>query len=426
MIDDPNRTLSGIHPLLDKRLQAKFLPRWHEQWNGKFLVEAQHHQPAAIRLDGNDYLSLTGHHEIVSAQIESLKNQQEEVVQSGIFHQEDHPSRVFEKSLASWLGKTDGVLCQSGYMANVGLLQAIADADTPVYIDMLAHASLWEGIHAARATAYAFRHNDVSHLRRQIQAHGPGIVVVDSVYSTTGALCPLEAVVQTAEEHGCIIIVDESHSLGTHGPGGSGLCQALGLSDRVHFITASLAKAFAARAGYFTVPSNSHWQRYYFLSESFPNIFSSSLLNHEIAALSATLRVIQGSDHARQTLQSHTVRMRQFLNEMGYPIHQGTEQIIALEVGSEPAVDAVRNALESRGIVGAIFCAPATASQRAMVRLTLNAGLTEVELEQLEMRFKQLLPFVKPHTWSAALRRSSPYTRAWAGSLLSESLACLA
>ena len=81
-----------------------------------------------------------------------------------------------------------------------------------------------------------------------IRTHGPGIVVVDSVYSTTGALCRLEEILQVTERHGSMIVVDESHSLGTHGPHGAGLCAALGVTHRVHFITASLAKAFAGRA----------------------------------------------------------------------------------------------------------------------------------------------------------------------------------
>ena len=72
--------------------------------------------------------------------------------------------------------------------------------------------------------------------------HGAGVVIVDSVYSTTGALCPLADIVDVAERHGCMILVDESHSLGTHGPEGRGLCAELDLSHRVHFITASLGQ----------------------------------------------------------------------------------------------------------------------------------------------------------------------------------------
>ena len=67
------------------------------------------------------------------------------------------------------------------------LLQAIADAQSLVYLDALAHALLWEGANAARAPAFAFRHNDAAHLTRVIAKHGPGIVVVDSVYSTVCA-----------------------------------------------------------------------------------------------------------------------------------------------------------------------------------------------------------------------------------------------
>jgi len=281
------------------------------------------------------------------------------------------------------------------------LLQTIADAQTPVYLDTLAHASLWEGAHTARAPAYAFRHNDPEHLSRVIRKHGPGIVVVDSVYSTTGALCPLAAMIEVVEASESMILVDESHSLGTHGPQGAGLCAALGLTDRVHFITASLAKAFAGRAGFFSIPAA---MRYYMLTTNNSNIFSSSLLPHEIAGLAATLNVISKSDEARLQLHAHTKRLRNSLLDLGYPIHHGTEQIIALEAGSEPDTMVLRDHLEERNIFGAIFCAPATSRNRAMVRLTLNAGLTPLELERIEKAAQEIAPILKPWDWPIAKR----------------------
>src|SRR5206468_9195953 len=104
---------------------------------------------------------------------------------------------------------------------------------------------------------------------------------------------------------------------------------------------------------------------------------SSCLLPHEIAGLAATLDLIRDSDDARARLHHNTRRVRAAVAEMGYPIDQGTEQIIALEAGTEIDMLALRNALESRGIFGAVFCAPATSRNRAMVRLTLSAGLTD-------------------------------------------------
>lgn len=262
--------------------------------------------------------------------------------------------------------------------------------------------SLWEGVRAAGAPAQPFRHNDPDHLARMIARHGPGLVIVDSVYSTTGALCPLTRIVEVAEANDCMILVDESHSLGTHGPQGRGLCAELGLTHRVHFITASLAKAFAGRAGFFTMPNE---LRAYLMCHSFPSIFSSCLLPHEVAGLAATLEVIAASDTARADLHRHTRRLRQTFSDLGYPIHQGSEQIISLEAGAESDTLALRDALEARGVFGAVFCAPATSRNRAMVRLTLNAALTEAELAHVEAAAAEVAPLARPWEWPIARRQ---------------------
>lgn len=391
----------ALLPRLREQVDLKFMAHWKEQWGGKCILHGRSPGSESIRLDGNDYLGISGNPSIVRAQIASLQHNNDGVIQSGAYLLDAHPSRTLEASLAAWVGKEDGFVCQSGYSANVGLLQAIADEHTPVYLDSLAHMSLWEGVRAARAPAHAFRHNDPAHLARMIARHGPGIVVVDSVYSTTGALCPLAEMVEVVEQHGCMILVDESHSLGTHGPEGAGLCAQLGLTDRVHFITASLAKAFAGRAGFFTIPAE---LRYFVLHNSFPNIFSSCLLPHEIAGLAATLEVIRRSDKERVLLHANTRRLRASLSEMGYPIHQGSQQIIALEAGTEPDTMVLRDQLEAREVFGAVFCAPATSRNRAMVRLTLNAGLTQSEMERIELTARQIAPIVKPWDWPIARR----------------------
>ena len=391
----------AISAHLAARIQREFTTRWDTLWSGRSLLHGRDAGPDAVRLNGNDYLSLTGHPDIVRAQTEAIKTDAEFVIQSSVFLLDEHPARQLELKLANLLGKEDGLICQSGYSANLGLLQSIADAHTVIYMDSLAHTSLWEGARRAGATAHPFRHNDPQHLDRMIERHGPGIVVVDSVYSTTGAVCPLEEMVQISERRGCMIVVDESHSLGTHGPQGAGLCVALGLSERVHFITASLAKAFAGRAGFLTVPAA---MRNYVLSTSYPNMFSSCLLPHEVAALDATLEVIRRSDAERQRLHAITRRLRADLTELGYPIHQGTEQIIALESGTEPATMVLRDLLEERDVFGAVFCAPATSRNRTMVRLTLSAALTDAELDHVTSVAREIAPLVKPWDWPLARR----------------------
>jgi CAI-1 autoinducer synthase len=392
----------GLSPHLRARIARDFSDRWEREWGRKFVTHGRAPGPEAVRLDGNDYLCVTGHADIVNAQLAALRSNQDFVVQSGVFQLDDSAPARFEAALAAFVGKEGGLLCQSGYTANLGLIQVIADPETPVYVDSLAHMSLWEGVRAAGAPAHAFRHNDPDHLARMAARHGPGLVIVDSVYSTTGALCPLERIVEVAEANGCMILVDESHSLGTHGPQGRGLCAELGLTHRVHFITASLAKAFAGRAGFFTMP---HELRHYLMCHSYPSVFSSCLLPHEVAGLAATLEVVTGADDARAALRRNTQRLRGSLAELGYPIHQGSEQIIALEAGPEVDTLALRDALETRGVFGAVFCAPATSRNRAMVRLTLNAGLTDAEMSHVEAVAREIAPAIKPWEWQVARRQ---------------------
>ncbi|MDB5900686.1 MAG: Glycine C-acetyltransferase [Ramlibacter sp.] len=395
-------TEPGLSTHLRRRIETTFKDRYEKEWGRKFVTHGRAPGPDSVRLDGNDYLSVTGHPDIVQAQLEALRCNQDFVVQSGVFQMDGSATSRFEAELAAFVGKQGALLCQSGYTANLGLIQVIADPETPVYLDSLAHMSLWEGVRAAGAPAHAFRHNDPEHFARMAKRHGPGLLIVDSVYSTTGALCPLVEMVEVAEQHGCMILVDESHSLGTHGPQGRGLVAELDLAHRVHFITASLAKAFAGRAGFFTMPDE---LRQYLMCHSYPSIFSSCLLPHEIAGLAATLQVVQRSDTERAELRRKTLRLRQAFSDLGYPIHHGSEQIISLEAGIEMDTLALRDALEARGVFGAVFCAPATSRNRSMLRLTLNSALTDAEMSHVEAAAAQVAPLVKPWEWPIARRQ---------------------
>lgn len=392
-----------------QRVERFHTERVAASWSGRHILRGAKPGAAALMLQSNDYLAITRHPEIVAAQRDALAAAGNGMMMSGLFLQhDDDPLHVVERELALALGSEETILCQSGYVANVGLVQCLAGERTPVYVDMLAHASLWEGVKAAGAQSVPIFHNDPEYLERQVLRHGPGVVLVDSVYSTNGSLCPLAEFATIAQRHGCIFIVDESHSLGTHGVHGEGLVASLGLTDRVHFVTASLAKAYCARAG---VISCSRQFKPYFAFESMPAIFSSTLLPPELAGIEASHRVVQREGWRRARLQHVTRRVRESLLEMGYPVREGSEQIIALEVGTEAAVMKVRDAFEAEQIFGAIFCAPATAKNRALLRLTLHAGLDDEAVARLLAACARLRDKVDLPEWSASRRERRNVSR---------------
>ena len=397
-------TLSAEHVMPDyvnARMDEHYVTRIEQLLGGEHPHAWQPTPRGAVFLAGNDYLCLGGEPALVGAQIAALRDSQGEMLMSAVYLQEGSAQHRLERKFATLMGAQDGILAQSGWAANVGLVQTLAAPGIPVYLDMQAHASLWEGVQSAGATPVSFLHNDMQHLRKQLARHGRGLIAVDALYSTNGSLAPLRELVEIAEEYGCLLIVDESHSLGTHGPRGAGLVAAQGLSERVHFRTASLAKAFAGRAGFVTCSSKF---KGYFLSESRPAIFSSCLLGHELAWFDAAIDFVAAADDRRAALHANSLELREDLGALGYNVSEGSEQIIALEPGPEPKTLALRKLLETHGIYGAMFCAPATAKNRSLVRLTLNSGLDSSQLARIVQACEDIRSRVDLESWSSTRR----------------------
>jgi len=398
----PQPAASRMPEFVTRRMDDHYVTRVEKLLGGEHMHVWTPPAPGAVMLATNDYLCIANEPALIEAQVRTLQATQNQMLMSSVFLQEGSTQHRLEAKLAAYMEAEDGVLTQSGWAANVGLLQSIAEPGIPVYLDMMAHASLWEGVQSAQAQPVPFVHNSAAHLERQIEKHGGGVIVIDALYSTNGSVAPLLEVVELAERSGSILVVDESHSLGTHGPRGAGLVVEMGLTERVHFRTASLAKAFAGRAGFITCSSRF---KGYFLSASRPAIFSSCLLNHELAFFDAAVDFISRADARRAALHRNTQEVRARLSELGYCIDDGTEQIIALEAGPEPKTLVLRKALEARGIYGAVFCAPATPKNRSLVRLTLNSGMTAADIDKLVAACADMREEVDLANWSSSSRR---------------------
>ncbi|MEZ9321879.1 MULTISPECIES: alpha-hydroxyketone-type quorum-sensing autoinducer synthase [unclassified Vibrio] len=345
----------------------------------KHLVLGKRPQRNSVVMQSNDYLALSHNKPIQEAHQAAIVEQDDNVVMSAIFLQDEQSKPAFETELANYVGMESCLLSQSGWAANIGLLQTICPPGTPVYIDFFAHMSLWEGIRAAGALAHPFMHNNMNHLRKQLERHGSGVIVVDSIYSTIGTIAPLRDIYEMAQEFDCAVVVDESHSLGTHGENGAGLVHALGITNQVDFITVSLAKTFAYRAGAILGPKQ--------LSETlpfvaYPAIFSSTVLPQEVVRLEKTLEVIKGAEDKREALFKSAKSLTTGLKRIGFNI-RSESQIVALECGNERNTERVRDFLEQRDVFGAVFCRPATGKNKNIIRFSVNADMTPRDIDHV-------------------------------------------
>jgi len=200
------------------------------------------------------------------------------------------------------------------------------------------------------------------------------------------------------EKYQCVLVIDESHSIGTHGPNGRGMVFELGLTNRVHFVVASLAKAFVNRAG---IIACSKEFAGYFPYVSRPAIFSSAMLPVDSAGLSATLEIIFEADDKRKRLHENANHLRQNLDQLGYNVSSSASQIIAIESGSEENTEILRDSLESRGVFGAVFCRPATPKNRSIIRLSVCASLTCLELKHIVQVFDEVKDETGMSSWKS-------------------------
>jgi CAI-1 autoinducer synthase len=388
---------------VEKRLQACDEEIYKPRKNNRPLVLGNCLPDAnSVMLQSNDYLNISNHTYIRNAQLEVLSRMSQEPVMSAVFLHENSEKHVFEKKMSDFTGFESAILCQSGWAANVGLMQVIADSTVPVYIDFFTHMSLWEGIKCSGAIPYAFRHNDPGHLERLIKEHGQGIVLVDSLYSTIGDISPLREIIEIANRYDCVSVVDESHSLGTEGAHGAGLVDACGLTGQVHFITASLAKAFAGRAGIILCPAR--FAKYYPYM-AYPAIFSSTLLPHEIAGLNATVDVIKGGDDRRMRLHAKSRHFRDGLSALGYNI-ASRSQIVSIEGGLESDTELLRDALEERNVFGSVFLAPATPKTRSLMRFSLHCDLRMEELDYVLKVCADIRDKIGMRNWKSTKRKA--------------------
>ncbi|MBF4998040.1 aminotransferase class I/II-fold pyridoxal phosphate-dependent enzyme [Nocardia sp. BSTN01] len=322
-----------------------------------------------ITLSTNDYLALSGDRRITAAMSEAM-----------VAPVEPETSPLARR-LAHYTHSAAAVVCQSGWAANIGLLQAIAAPGVPIHVGENTHMSWRQAALAAAAPLHTFGQTDPARLAAQIRVHGPGIIAVDAIDSTTGTPSPLAALCDVADETGSVLVVDESHSLGVVGPHGAGAVVALGLTRRVPFRTASLAKAFIGRAGLVTALDPDFAS--YFESVAYPAIFSSGLRSHDVAGLSATLEVVRAEDGRRVRLREIAHTVREALAHIGFDMGGVDSHIVALPTGTEADGRAVRAILEAHGVLGAPFCPPATPPGGSLIRLSLHAALTAEQIERI-------------------------------------------
>ncbi|GAB4187313.1 MAG: quorum-sensing autoinducer CAI-1 synthase [Wenzhouxiangellaceae bacterium] len=331
-----------------------------------------------IALHQNDYLRLGNHPAVVKARSEANNATREDTFISSIYGGDSDECEQFRSEIARVMKAGDAMLITSGWAANVGLLESITPLFKPVYIDNYAHASLFDGIKLSVGKKVLVNHNDPEHLRERIAKSGPGIVVIDAVYSTDGSIGDIERYVEICEENDCIMVLDEAHSFGLFGNGG-GLAVELGLEDRIHFRTVSLNKALGGHGG--LIAGDAEAMRLV-RARCRSVIFSSATSSVSAAGHLAALNVLTTQTERAQRCMDSAQQLRERLNAHGIDTGDSVCQIVSIVFDSEAATCEFYERLRNDKILTSVFLYPATPKGMGLVRYSVHSEVQQWELDK--------------------------------------------
>jgi 8-amino-7-oxononanoate synthase len=348
-------------------------------------------QGPTVLLDGkpvmllcsNNYLGLADHPRIREAAADAAMRWGVGAGASRLISGTMTVHRRLEERLAAFHGSEACLLFGSGYLANIGVIGALAGRGDRIFSDERNHASIVDGCRLSRAEVVVYRHADVEHLHWCLYHHGRRdglgrrLIVTDSVFSMDGDLAPLEELVELAGAAGAQLMVDEAHAIGCLGPGGRGALAGAGLEGEVDALVGTLGKSLGSYGAY--VCGSEEVIRY-LINTARSLIFSTAPGPPAIAGALAALELLQERPHRVERLRSNALVLRRALAEEGFPVADVEMQIVPLIVGEEAdTMDLCQKALE-HGVFAQGIRPPTVPAGASRLRLAAMASHTPSEL----------------------------------------------
>jgi 8-amino-7-oxononanoate synthase len=346
---------------------------------------------ASVRLYGrellnfasNDYLGLAQHLDVIAAMQEAAAHYGVGSGSADLIcgHTKEHAA--LEREVADWLGAPRALLFGSGYLANLGVQQALLHEGAVCVQDKLNHACLLDGAQLSRCELKRYPHLDVEGAMRQLKARpdAPAMLATDGVFSMDGDMAPLKELALLARAENAILYVDDAHGVGVMGPGGRGSVAHAGLSVReVPLQLVTLGKALG---GYGALLVGREDLVEAVLQTARPYLFTTALPPAIAAAARASVRLAQKEAWRRFKLVALVSRFRRGAQQLGLPLLESDTPIQPLLLGDSKRAVAVAAALRAQGILVGAIRPPTVPEGRARLRISLSAAHSEQQVDLL-------------------------------------------
>ncbi len=335
-----------------------------------------------VNLSSNNYLGLTTHPKLIEAALEAVRREGAGSGSVRTIAGTMSSHMALEARIATFKHTEAAVVFQSGFTANAGTVGSILGKEDVIVSDELNHASIIDGCRLSRATIKVWKHRDVADLRRVLDEvegqYRRTLVVTDGVFSMDGDIAPLRDIVEAAEAHSALIMVDDAHASGVLGRNGRGTVDHFDLHGRVHIQVGTLSKAIGVLGGYVAGPQvliEYLWHR------ARPFLFSTSHPPAVTAACMAAFDLLEAQPELIERLWDNARYFKAGLAKLGFDTGASETPITPVIVGDTKLAMDLSDRLFAEGVFAQGIGFPTVGRGKERVRTIVTATHTREDLD---------------------------------------------
>lgn len=379
--------------LAERRAQALYRTRRIVQGapGAEVIIEGKRY----LSFCGNDYLGLANHPEVVKAMQQGAARYGAGSGASHLISGHSAAHHALEEELAGFTRRPRALLFSTGYMANLGVVGALAGRGDVVLEDRLNHASLIDAGLLSGARVQRYAHADCANLAKKLGAHhGKRVLLVsDGVFSMDGDVAPVPELAAAARQHHAWLMLDDAHAFGVLGKTGGGTQEHFGLTvEDVPVLVGTLGKAFGT-FGAFVAGSEELIETLIQQARSY--IYTTALPPAIAEATRVSLRLAQSEGWRREKLCSLINRFRTNAAQLGLNLMRSETPIQPLLTGGNENTVRISEQLYARGILISAIRPPTVPKGQARLRITFSAAHNEQQVDRLLEALAELLPAVR-------------------------------
>lgn len=344
-----------------------------------------------LNMCANNYLGLASHPEVIAAAHEALDEWGYGLASVRFICGTQKIHKQLEEKLSEFLSTEDTILYTSCFDANGGLFETLLGPEDAVISDELNHASIIDGVRLCKAKRFRYKNNDMADLASKLEAAKGArriLIVTDGVFSMDGYLANLPAICDLADEHGALVMVDDSHAVGFMGARGRGTHEHHDVMGRIDIITGTLGKALGGASGGYTSGRAEIIE--YLRQRSRPYLFSNTVAPSIVAGSIKAIDLLNESTELRDRLEANTKFFRDQMAGSGFEILDGTHPITPIMLGDAALASRFADAMLEKGVYVIGFSFPVVPQGKARIRTQISAAHTREDLEFAIVKFGEV------------------------------------